>query len=165
MTDRYTALGAAELFFYMASTVFFIGFGVSRIGQQIVGDCGNEFFDTLVQPAFFPPGWVFGVAWTLIYLSQSFAVWCVRRRARSRPVESWALVLFFVLQLVLSAYQATVSISLVAALVIVIASAVLAIVVTVLFFLVDYVPGLLMVPLVLWLAFATALQFAVNAIN
>ena len=30
---------------------------------------GNPWFDALTKPAFMPPGWVFGAAWTLLYIA------------------------------------------------------------------------------------------------
>ena len=35
---------------------------------------GNPWFDALDKPAFMPPGWVFGVAWTLLYVLLGFAL-------------------------------------------------------------------------------------------
>jgi benzodiazapine receptor len=47
---------------------------------------GNPWFDALVKPALMPPGWVFGVAWTLLYICLGLALAMIlhARGARGR---------------------------------------------------------------------------------
>ena len=61
---------------------------------------GNPWFDALAKPAAMPPGWVFGAAWTLLYvlLGLSLAMVLHARGARSRAPA----VALFVLQLALN---------------------------------------------------------------
>jgi len=35
---------------------------------------GNEWFDALVKPAIMPPGWAFGVAWSILYILMAAAL-------------------------------------------------------------------------------------------
>ncbi len=35
---------------------------------------GDPWFDALVKPSFMPPGWAFGVAWTILYILMGVAV-------------------------------------------------------------------------------------------
>src|SRR5215210_222228 len=35
---------------------------------------GNAWFDALAKPAFMPPGWVFGAAWTILYILLGLAL-------------------------------------------------------------------------------------------
>ena len=35
---------------------------------------GNAWFDSLIKPAFMPPGWVFGVVWPVLYALLGFAL-------------------------------------------------------------------------------------------
>lgn len=39
----------------------------------------SGFYDTLIKPAFAPPGWLFPVAWTLLYAAMAAAMWFVLR--------------------------------------------------------------------------------------
>jgi translocator protein len=56
---------------------------------------GNPWFDTLVKPAIMPPGWVFGVVWTIIYvlMAEALAMILVEPPSGFRRA---ALILFFV---------------------------------------------------------------------
>lgn len=56
---------------------------------------GNPWFDALAKPAIMPPGWVFGVAWTIIYvlLAEALAMILVEPPSKFRRT---ALILFFV---------------------------------------------------------------------
>lgn len=42
---------------------------LGTVSGQIAGSgYGNPWFDALDKPAFMPPGWVFGIAWTILYV-------------------------------------------------------------------------------------------------
>src|SRR4028118_555450 len=47
---------------------------------------GNPWFDALQKPALMPPGWVFGAAWTLLYICLGLALALIlhARGARGR---------------------------------------------------------------------------------
>ena len=46
---------------------FFVIIG-SLSGYLSNSGYGNDWFDTLNKPALMPPGWVFGVTWTGLYI-------------------------------------------------------------------------------------------------
>jgi hypothetical protein len=54
---------------------------------------GNAWFDALEKPAIMPPGWVFGLAWTILYILLGLALALIlhARGARGRGL---ALALF-----------------------------------------------------------------------
>ena len=56
-------------------------------GQLSNSGYGNPWFDALAKPALMPPGWVFGVAWTILYallgVVLSFLLSAAPSRARS----------------------------------------------------------------------------------
>src|SRR4051812_28155151 len=37
-------------------------------GRASMSGYGNPWFDALAKPGFMPPGWAFGVAWTILYI-------------------------------------------------------------------------------------------------
>jgi translocator protein len=45
--------------------VMFLGFLSGRASQS---GYGNPWFDALIKPAIMPPGWLFGVAWSILYV-------------------------------------------------------------------------------------------------
>jgi tryptophan-rich sensory protein len=49
---------------------------------------GNPWFDALAKPGLMPPGWVFGAAWTLLYICLGLALALIlhARGARGRKV-------------------------------------------------------------------------------
>ena len=63
----------------------------------VIGGIGSAtaatFYAELRQPAWAPPAWLFGPAWTALYTLMAIAAWLVWRRQGSRGVRT-ALVLF-----------------------------------------------------------------------
>ncbi len=123
-------------------------------------------YATLVKPSWNPPGWLFGPVWTLLYAMMAVAawlVWCVggwnaQRRALGLYLCQWALnalwtPLFFGLQRPDLAFAE----------IVVLDFAVLATAVA--FWRVRPAAGLLLVPYVLWVAFATVLNFTIWRLN
>lgn len=126
----------------------------------------GEWYRSLDTPAWQPPGWVFGPVWTALYFVLGVAAWRVWRRGGLREQRlalgafgvQWVLnglwtPLFFGLQ---RPGLALVDIALLW---------VGALVTTVLFWRADRVAGGLMVPYMLWLSFAAALNFAIWRLN
>ena len=56
---------------------------------------GNDWFDSLRKPTFMPPGWVFGLAWPTLYALMGAALAMILALQPS-PRRSAALALFFV---------------------------------------------------------------------
>jgi tryptophan-rich sensory protein len=127
---------------------------------------GNAWFDALQKPAIMPPGWMFGVAWTILYVLLGLAVALIlhARGARGRGV---ALSLF-VLQLLLNyawspiffAYH-EVGLAFWTILAMIVISAVTA----VLFWRIRRSAGLLMLPYLAWLCFACVLTWQIGVLN
>ena len=121
---------------------------------------GNPWFAALEKPAFTPPGWMFGVAWSFLYLLMGIALTIVlaARGARTRRVAIAAFVVQLALNLAWSplffaAHQIR------AAFFLLLAIFVAAAVTAVLFRSVRPVACLLMLPYLAWLLFAGVLNF------
>jgi len=126
----------------------------------------DSFYAELVRPQWAPPAAVFGPVWTLLYASMAVAAWLVwiRREARPARVALW----LFLLQLVLNAlwswlffgwHQGAFSFLDIVLLW-------LAIVTTlVLFWRVKPLAGLLLVPYLAWVTFASALNYEIWRLN
>ena len=119
----------------------------------------GEWYRALDKPPWTPPGWVFGPAWTALYLSMGVAAWLVwRERLGSRALLPLAL---FGAQLVLNGLWSWLFFGLrrpdlaladIVALWLAIAATIVA------FWGVRPVAGALLLPYLAWVTFATALN-------
>jgi tryptophan-rich sensory protein len=148
---------------FTVPAIVFLGFLSGRIANS---GYGNRWFDALEKPALMPPGWVFPVAWTLLYILMGLALAMVvdARGARQRGVA----VTFFVAQLLcnlawsplfFAAHQVG------NALVLILVMLVLAVITTVLFGRIRPRAAWLMLPYLLWLCFAAHLNYEIGRIN
>ena len=127
----------------------------------------NAWYGTIEKPAFTPPDWVFGPVWTILYLLMGVAAFLVWQRGLDLRKVRVALA-WFLGQLVLNALWSPVFFGLhridLALVVIVLLWAVL--VVTIYYFLrVSRPAGLLLIPYLLWVSFATVLNASIWWLN
>ncbi len=122
---------------------------------------GNPWFDALVKPSVFPPPVTFGIVWTILYVMMGVALAMVlaARGARGRGTAVAAFLVQLALNLAWSPlffglHRMSAALALIAVLV------VAALLTTVLFIRIRPLAGALLVPYVLWLVFATYLNFA-----
>ena len=70
---------------WLALFLFIVAaFAAAAIGGSATALSVNNWYLTLEKPPWNPPGWVFGPAWTLLYLLMSVAAWRVWLR-RDQP--------------------------------------------------------------------------------
>jgi len=138
-------------------------FGVAGIASQFEP---GEWYANIAKPIWTPPGWVFGPVWGLLYLSMSVSAWLVWRRRLETNI-SWALGLYL-MQLTVNGVwswlffgQQWIGLALVDLLALV---ALVAITV-VMFLRVLRVAGLMLLPYLLWVSFAAALNFQIWRMN
>ena len=127
---------------------------------------GNPWFDGLTKPFFMPPGWAFGVVWPILYLLLGLALALILAEPPSTKRRN-ALILFF-LQLALNfawspIFFAAHRIQL--ALGVIVAMAGFAALTAGQFRQIRPLAGALMVPYLLWLCFAFALNSAIGNLN
>lgn len=140
---------------------------LSLVSAQLGGGgADNPWYQQLVKPPYTPAGWVFGVVWTLIYLTQALALAMIlnARRAVGRGLALGLYAVLLVGQLAwtplfFGARQVS------AATVLLIVLVMLAIGVLVAFRRVRVRAGWLMIPTVLWLAFASVLSIGIDRAN
>ena len=127
---------------------------------------GNGWYDGLAKPAFQPPGWAFGIAWTILYILLGIAVALVLAEPRS-PRRQTALALFFA-QLALNFAWSPIFFGgemVEVGLVTILAMLVLATATANLFRRIHWVAGWLMIPYLAWLCLATALNYETGRLN
>jgi tryptophan-rich sensory protein len=135
-------------------------------GSIATADAIPTWYATLRKPAFNPPGWVFGPVWTTLYVMMGVAVWLVWRQAGWAGARV-ALVLFAI-QLVLNTAWSFLFFGfhrpgLAFLEIVVLWAAILATLVA--FWQVRPLAGLLLVPYLLWVSFASVLNFAIWRLN
>ena len=68
-------------------------FLVQIIGGLFTASSVNDWYQTLKQPAWSPPDWLFGPVWTILYVMIAFAGWLVYIK-RSSKLKRFALLLY-----------------------------------------------------------------------
>ncbi len=148
---------------FVVPAIMFLGFlsgAISGSGEE------NSWFAELVKPDAQPPGWVFGVVWSVLYfmIAIAFAMVLHARGARSRGVAIGLFLSQFVLNLAWSPiffgqHKVTMAFYLILAIL------VLAIATTVVFGRIRKAAAWLMVPYLVWLSFASILNFQIDRLN
>lgn len=126
----------------------------------------NSWYQSLAKPSFNPPGWVFGVVWPILYAMQGLALAMIlnARGASNRGIAIGLFVAQFVLNLIWSPLffgQHQVSL----AFWVIIAMLLVAAATTYYFWRIRSVAGMLMLPYLAWLCFASMLNFSIDKLN
>ena len=125
----------------------------------------TSFYDTLVKPAFAPPGWLFPVVWGVLYAAMAVAMWFVlRAQGRDRFILLglyaaqlavnllWPWLFFSRQALGLAFFWLVLLCALVA-------------IMTWQFFRESRIAGWLVLPYLLWCTFAAVLNFSIAHLN
>lgn len=124
-------------------------------------------YDTLAKPPLNPPNWVFGPAWTTLYVLMAYAFYRILRLEPATPGRRAAIIVFFA-QLALNAawsfaffYARSPQLGLV----VILPMAALLVATIVLFWRLDRVAGYFLAPTAFWVAFATYLNAGIFILN
>lgn len=143
--------------------VLLLGFASGRVAPS--GD-QNPWFAALTKPAIMPPGWAFGVAWTILYILMGLALAMVLN-ARGSRLRGLAIALF-VVQLTLNLawtplffgwHEVVAALALIGALVVLVAITIL------MFWRVRRLAGAMLIPYLAWLCFAFVLLYQIHVLN
>jgi translocator protein len=148
---------------------------ISIVVCQCAGIIGSIFttaaiptwYATLQKPSFTPPNWLFAPAWVTLYLLMGIAAFLIWRQGLEQKGVKSALIIFLV-QLVLNALWSVVFFGLQSPLygVVVILALWVVILLTILrFFKLSTAAGALLLPYILWVSFATALNVSLWVLN
>lgn len=137
------------------------------IGSLIVAGNFRTWYSTIRRPAFTPPSWLFGPAWTILYLLMGIAAFLVWQRGLDVAAVRVALA-WFLVQLGLNASWTPVFFGLhrIGLALVVILLLWAAIVITIFSFLrVSPIAAVLLLPYLLWVSFATVLNASIWCLN
>jgi len=130
-----------------------------------LGGPGSDWFLSLSKPAIYPPPWLFGVVWPVLFTLLGVALYLVWRA--NDPGRQLALGLF-VAQMVFNvawtptffrAQNLALALGVIGGLLLLVVPTLIA------FWRVDRTAGLLVVPYLLWVAFAAVLNYRFLALN
>jgi translocator protein len=148
---------------FLVPLVLLLGFAS---GQVAGSTASNPWFAQLTKPGIYPPPAAFGIVWTVLYafIGVAFALVCAAWGARFRAVA----IVMFVIQLALNLAWSPVFFAMhriTGALGVLLALDVAVLLTTALFWRVRRLAGWLLVPYVLWILFATVLNWQFLALN
>jgi tryptophan-rich sensory protein len=142
-----------------------VSFAASAVGA-FASMQAKSFYSQLAQPAWAPPPWIFGPVWTVLYVMMALAAWLVWRSGGFRT-NRIALSLFLV-QLALNALWSWVFFAWhfgALAFADIVLLWVLIVATLVFFWRVRPLAGALLIPYLLWVSFASALNYALWQLN
>lgn len=154
----------------MRQTIGFVGWLGITVATAAIGGYASanapDFYGSLVRPAWAPPAWLFGPVWSVLYLLMAIAAWLVWREPAS-PGRTRALVLF-VVQLAVNALWSwlffrwrTGALAMVDTLLLLL----LLVATVATFWRIRPLAGVLLLPYLAWVSFATALTWSVWRAN
>lgn len=140
-----------------------VGF-LSSLGMKDV--ISSKWYTELKKPTFQPPSWMFGVAWTILYILMGIASWFILI-SPSSILRTVALV-WYIIQLALNALWSPLFFKwhkIIAANILIFCLLLAVLQTTVLFLRISTSAGLLLVPYILWLIFASILNTNISIKN
>ncbi len=143
-----------------------ICFGVSVAGGAVTASSVGTWYQALQKPPFNPPDWLFAPVWTVLYVMMAVAGWRVWRKHGLRGAR--AAMALFGIQLALNLAWSFVFFGyrlIGAALIEIVVLLVAIVLTTILLWRRDRFAGVLFIPYAGWVAFATALNFALWQLN
>ncbi|WP_324757862.1 TspO/MBR family protein [Haloarcula sp. GH36] len=161
---RRTALSREDLPGVVAAVVL-----VNAVGAlpAALGGPDSAWFQSIAKPALYPPSWVFGVVWPLLFTLLGVALYLVWRDARATHRGAVAIRLFVAQMAVnvawsptfFTAQDLTVALAVVGGLWLVLVPTLWA------FWRIDRRAGGLLVPYLLWVSFAVVLNYQFVVVN
>lgn len=143
-----------------------ICFAVAGIGSVFTAASIPDWYAGLRKPSFNPPNWIFGPVWTALYLAMAVAAWLVWRRvglsAAAAPLIVFAIQLALNLLwsiLFFGMHRIGLALVDIVALWCAIAATIL------MFWRVTPAAGWLLIPYLMWVSFASVLNFSIWRMN
>ena len=86
MNNKYLSLGL----------IILITFVASGIGSFVTSSFKEPWYSEILLPSFNPPSWVFGPVWTILYIFMSVAAWSAwNKTSKKKILQIYFIHLFF----------------------------------------------------------------------
>lgn len=145
----------------------FIPLAIGFCGSLLTMESVKTWYTTLNKPVLNPPNWIFGPVWSTLYVLMGISCYLVWKRRKVQSGYYWAIMVY-ILQLVLNLmwsylffYKHRVDWALIEILILLIVICVNGI----LFYRINKLAGLLFIPYMLWVSFATYLTYSIFILN
>jgi len=140
--------------------------GVGFLGSKYTSQSIPDWYSQIKKPAWTPPNWLFAPVWTFLYISMAVAAWLVWRNLG--VTGSYASMILFVLQLALNALWSYLFFGLRMpglAFLDIVALFVAIVLTAMLFWRYVALAGVLMLPYIVWVGYASTLNWAIWRMN
>lgn len=157
ITTKWTRLGIS-----LGACLGAGGLGSMATRQSLLG-----WYPQLIKPPFSPPDWLFAPVWTTLYLMMGYAAYLVWRKKESAPGVKRALSMFAI-QLALNTSWSFVFFkfqSLLGGLLVIVALWSTILLTIIKFSRISRTASSLLIPYLLWVSFASVLNFALWRLN
>lgn len=142
-------------------------YSAALIGSFFTLGAIDSWYNTLEKPFLSPPNWIFGPVWTVLYALMAVAAWLVYLQRPRSPQKNKALVVYGA-HLVVNALWSIVFFGLHAPLLafgVIVVLYLLILYTTYLFYQTRRISGLLFMPYILWVSFASYLNLMIILLN
>jgi tryptophan-rich sensory protein len=137
------------------------------LGALVTATGPGSWYESLVKPSFNPPSWLFGPVWTLLYILMGISLFLVIMEGRKGRDVRIPLVLFAI-QLILNTIWSFAFFGLespISGLLVILLLLVFIVATIVTFYPVRKAAAWLLIPYLLWVSFATVLNYALFTLN
>ena len=158
---------------HVQSAIGFVVFLLMCLSAQLTGSfltvpaIRSGWYRSLIKPAFNPPDWVFGPVWTVLYFTMAVAAWLIWSQEKDNALVKPALFLFFV-QLVFNVLWSAFFFSMRRpdfGLIGILLLWLMILAMVLVFFRIHRWAGLILIPYLLWVLFASVLNGAIWWLN
>jgi tryptophan-rich sensory protein len=142
-------------------------FSAGLIGSVFTGTSIRSWYSLLQKPVFMPPAWLFAPVWFLLYILMGISAFLIWRKGIQNFQVRDSLVIF-IIQLFLNILWSYAFFGLKSPLfgLIVIVPLWTAILITIInFYRISRTASLLLIPYILWVSFATVINFSIYILN
>ena len=141
--------------------------GTGAIGSLFTSPAISTWYATIQKPSFNPPNWIFAPVWILLFLLMGISLYLIWSKGFKHKGTKTALFIFFV-QLILNILWSILFFGLQSPLFAFIGIIILwfAILLTIIsFYKVSKIAAYLLMPYIIWVSFASVLNFSILIIN
>lgn len=148
--------------FVSVGTALFAGF----VGSFFTASSVRTWYIDIIKPEWNPPSWVFGPVWTVLYIMMGTAAYLIWQQKEVSGAK--VALAFYIIQLIFNIGWSLLFFGLknpAFAFFEIIALLVLIIVTAILFWRIEIWAGILFIPYILWVSFATYLNYTIWQLN